>query len=297
MWASDDDDDDSWSESSDSEAETSVSQEPAIPKVKIKLGEKPSLITSADVSMSESSDLEILDIPVSKRTNISENTCVQQTATAGESNAGRSESGRRSSNILANVSMKESQPNEVLGSIQESSSNASQRIPVEMIDPAETKASEMDLSLRTLDGDVAVYRDNTALCDVSGNTDASVNSEIQDNIPQVSEIKENRIDEKIDQELEELTEVNVGDEMKEILGASQGGEEVGLSYDDGYVCFNCHPFTLLRDINAMIEHLEAESEHTDVRPIWAYNQVRVNVRDLVNTSPDMRATISRITKR
>ena len=202
------------------------------------------MIKSTDVSMSESSDLEILDIPVSKRTNISENTCVQQTATAGESNAGRSESGRRSSNILANVSMKESQPNEVVGSIQESSSNASQRIPIEMIDPAEKIASEMDLSLRTLEGDVAVYRDNTALCDVSGNTDASVNSEIQDNIPQeskVSEIKENRIDEKIDQELEELTEVNVGDEKEEILGG-----EVGLSYDDGYVCFNCQPFTLLR---------------------------------------------------
>ena len=170
-----------------------------------------SVITSADVSMSESSDLEILDNPVSKRTNIS---------------------------------MKESQPNEVQGSIQESSSNASQRIPIEMIDPAEKIASEMDLSLRTLEGDVAVYRDNTALCDVSGNTDASVNSEIQDNIPQeskVSEIKENRIDEKIDQELEELTEVNVGDEKEEILGG-----EVGLSYDDGYVCFNCQPFTLLR---------------------------------------------------
>ena len=203
-----------------------------------------SVITSADVSMSESSDLEILDNPVSKRTKIDENTCVQQTATAGESNAGRSESGRRSRNILANVSMKESQPNEVQGSIQESSSNASQRIPIEMIDPAEKIASEMDLSLRTLEGDVAVYRDNTALCDVSGNTDASVNSEIQDNIPQeskVSEIKENRIDEKIDQELEELTEVNVGDEKEEILGG-----EVGLSYDDGYVCFNCQPFTLLR---------------------------------------------------
>ena len=32
-------------------------------------------------------------------------------------------------------------------------------------------------------------------------------------------------------------------------------------------CVSC------RDINAMIEHLEAESEHTDVKPIWAYNQV------------------------
>lgn len=92
----------------------------------------------------------------------------------------------------------------------------------------------------------------------------------------------------------EAVELSAGEGEGDVDGSSAGEGEG--AYENGYVCFNCQPSTLLRDINCMMEHMDQQPSHEDIKPLWAYNQVRVCVRDLVS-DPEFRARVMQLPKK
>jgi len=92
----------------------------------------------------------------------------------------------------------------------------------------------------------------------------------------------------------EAVELSAGVGDGDVDGSSAGEGEG--AYENGYVCFNCQPSTLLRDINCMMEHMDQQPSHEDIKPLWAYNQVRVCVRDLVS-DPEFRARVMQLPKK
>eukprot|EP00088_Acartia_fossae_P071189 TRINITY_DN9721_c0_g1_i12.p1 TRINITY_DN9721_c0_g1~~TRINITY_DN9721_c0_g1_i12.p1 ORF type:complete len:107 (-),score=26.20 TRINITY_DN9721_c0_g1_i12:282-560(-) len=54
-------------------------------------------------------------------------------------------------------------------------------------------------------------------------------------------------------------------------------EEEEMDLDEFYICLECQPIRILRGAEGLVEHGVNMVDHSDIKPLWSYNQVRVNL--------------------